>query len=206
MSQPSGGLPAVPLGRGMGSQPAARPGIPPGATSSRPIPAPPGGVPADPPLDATPLDPAERWAIVRVAARFVALGAIVVIVGLGAADLWRIFGDRGALRAALDAGIGGDGPTPAVLSEFDDVLRQRGLYDAVRVRHSDISGEAMAFRIGAVIQHRIVGIPIETVVVREGRFEVASKLPTLDIYVKAGWSLDSKARSDLEAYAAGRGR
>lgn len=140
----------------------------------------------------------------RIAARVVALGLLSILLALAVADVWRILGDRGALNATLDGGIGADGPTPAVLGELDEALRARKIADAVTMQHREISAESAAYRVGVVVRHRVVGIPIETVVVREGRFDFQAKLPTLDVFVKAGWTLDPPARAQFEAYSAGR--
>jgi hypothetical protein len=124
---------------------------------------------------------------------------------LGAMDSWNVYAHRKSLQRALAEGIGPNGPVPALPRQVEDEVRVLHLDRAVRLRHADIAASTNSYRIGVEVEHRILGVRIRSPAVREGAFDVSAQLPALDVYVKAGWSLDPAARKMLDEYRARRG-
>ena len=167
--------------------PPAAPPPRPATTPGRPAPAPPSPRPSQ----GTGLPPG--------AGRAIAIGAALLLLVAGF-NTMSMFRSRSALTRALDIGIGPNGPTP----DLPHVLRQRiaelDLEGSVEAFHSEIAGSSDSYRVGVHMQSRIAGYPVGWEAIREGSFKVDKRIRALQVYVSAGWELDSDALERLTVY------
>ena len=130
----------------------------------------------------------------------------LVVGGLGALQGSGVIADRSALQEVLEDSVTAAGPVPAARSKLDQVIGRRQLGAHATQIYSVIEGESNRFRIGVDVSDTILGMDASYEVSRIGRFNVKSKLPTLESFTSKGWELDDKAQSMLDEYKASRGK
>lgn len=159
-----------------------------------------------PPIPVPPAPPAvpenfrrDRPAGKKIVGGLAAVGLVVVLLAAGL-DAYRMFDHLGSLNAVLE----GTQATPVMPRALDAAVIRLHLEGDVQRRWARIRGENDTFQIGVEVRHRIVGVPVVYSAEREGRFRLASQLPTLSYFVDGGWQLDEAAHNQLVDYTSGR--
>jgi len=139
------------------------------------------------------------------ARRLFAIGtmlAALAISAVGASAGVQRMGHIHAIEAALDGGIGPNGPVPALPKDLDRVLDDRGLRSRVLAREQQIAGEKERFAISVELEQKVFGVPLSYHVAREGECDIGSMLATMDFYRSGGWEFDKNAEDRLAGYRA----
>ncbi len=153
--------------------------------------------PAAPPSVAPSIKPV-LWRLAIFAAAL-----LLLVAGINTLSLFR---GRSALTRALDIGIGPNGPTPDLPRVLTERIAELDMEADVEAFHSEIAGLSNSYRVGVHMETHIAGYPVGWVAVREGSFEVDKRTRVLQVYVSAGWELDTDAMDRLVAYKQERRR
>ncbi|MCO4772754.1 MAG: hypothetical protein KDA24_22170 [Deltaproteobacteria bacterium] len=131
----------------------------------------------------------------RVAVGVVSIFAILTLVnGFG------VYRAKSAITQTLSNGIGPNGPTADLPRSLEQTLVELDILDQIEERYSEIDGEGNTYRIGVELRSPVGGYPVRWKAVRTGDYAVASQIRTLEVFVAAGWTLDSAAKSNLDEY------
>ncbi len=128
--------------------------------------------------------------------------AALTIATIGASAGLVRMGHINAIEATLDAGIGPNGPVPALPRDVDRVLADRELVSRVLERGQRISGETNQFAISVELEQRVFGVPLTYHVVREGDVRIGRMMATMDFFRAGGWTFDKNAEDRLAKYKA----
>lgn len=134
------------------------------------------------------------------------IGVVVVILFtvLALVDGVALFRAEKALTTTLDEGIGPNGPTADLPMSLQRTLDELEVSDQVEAKYQTIGAYSNSYMIGVELKMAIAGYPVRWKAVREGYFDVNTKIRTLDVFVAAGWSLDAVARTALDDYETAR--
>jgi hypothetical protein len=138
-----------------------------------------------------------RWVGVMV---FV--GVVLLIGVLGANAALQRKGQVRAIERTLDAGIGPNGPVPALPQDVDRLLDALDLRRRVLSRTQEILGRTERFTISVEVRQRVFGLPLSYRVSREGECDIGSMISTMEFYRTGGWNLDQEAQDLLAEYKA----
>lgn len=128
--------------------------------------------------------------------------AALTVASIGASAGLVRMGHINAIEATLDAGIGPNGPVPALPRDVDRVLADRELVSRVLDRGQKISGATDQFAISVELEQRVFGVPLTYHVVREGDVRIGQMMATMDFFRAGGWTFDKHAEDRLAKYKA----
>ena len=160
-----------------------------------------GGYPSAPPASTSARDPRVPPVVWRLG-----ILAAVLLSLVAAINMMSLFRGRSALTRTLDIGIGPNGPTPDLPSVLRQRLAELDMEGDVEAFHSQIAGLSNSYRVGVHMETHVAGYPVGWVAIREGSFEVDKRIRALQVYVSAGWELDTDAMERLTAYTRDRKR
>lgn len=134
------------------------------------------------------------------------IGVVIVILFtvLALVDGVALFRAEKALTTILDEGIGPNGPTADLPMSLQRTLDELEVSDQVEAKYQTIGAYSNSYMIGVELKMAIAGYPVRWKAIREGYFDVNTKIRTLDVFVAAGWSLDTVARTALDDYETAR--